>query len=62
LEPHLAALAESKPAPFWLDHEDRPGPPPPLEGDGRCQLLIGGGRCTGLWLKLLDRLKLGFAC
>jgi glycine/D-amino acid oxidase-like deaminating enzyme len=52
LEPHLAALAESKLAPFWLDHEDRPDPLPPLEGDGRCQLLIVGGGFTGLWAAL----------
>jgi glycine/D-amino acid oxidase-like deaminating enzyme len=52
LEPHLAALAGSKPAPFWLDHEARPDPLPPLEGDGRCQLLIVGGGFTGLWAAL----------
>jgi len=52
LENHLAALAESKLAPFWLDHEGRPDPLPPLEGDSRCQLLIVGGGFTGLWAAL----------
>jgi len=52
MEPHLAALAESKPAPFWLDGEDRPNPLPPLDGDVRCQLLIVGGGFTGLWAAL----------
>ena len=52
MEPHLAALAGSKPGPFWLDHEARPDPLPPLEGDGRCQLLIVGGGFTGLWAAL----------
>jgi len=35
-----------------LDHEARPDPLPPLEGDGRCQLLIVGGGFTGLWAAL----------
>jgi glycine/D-amino acid oxidase-like deaminating enzyme len=52
LEPHLAALDDSKNAPFWLDHEDRPDPLPSLEGEVRCQLLIVGGGFTGLWAAL----------
>jgi glycine/D-amino acid oxidase-like deaminating enzyme len=35
-----------------MDHEGRPDPLPPLEGDGRCQLLIVGGGFTGLWAAL----------
>ena len=52
MEPHIAALADSKHAPFWLDHEGGPDPLPPLEGEVRCQLLIVGGGFTGLWAAL----------
>jgi len=58
LEPHLAALVDSKAAPFWLDHEIRPDPQPPLEGEVRCQLLIVGGGFTGLWAALQARERL----
>jgi len=58
MEPHLAALKESKPTPIWLDQESRPEPLAPLVGDTRCQLLIVGGGFTGLWAALQAKERL----
>ena len=58
MEPHLAALKDSKPTPFWLDQERRPEPLPPLVGGARCQLLIVGGGFTGLWAALQAKERL----
>ncbi|MBA0051845.1 FAD-dependent oxidoreductase [Streptomyces sp. AJS327] len=47
------ALAEARPAPFWLDDPARrPRPRPPLTGDEECELLVVGGGYTGLWTAL----------
>ncbi|MBT6110711.1 MAG: FAD-dependent oxidoreductase, partial [Rhodospirillales bacterium] len=52
MEPHVAALCDSKHMPVWFESDDMPTPQPPLDGDARCQLLIVGGGFTGLWAAL----------
>ena len=44
-----AALADSHPAPFWLDRAERPESSPPLAGATVADLVIIGGGFTGLW-------------
>mgnify|MGYP001220155196 CR=1 FL=1 len=58
MEPHVAALAESKYCPVWLDSDGRPETLPSLKGDARCQLLIVGGGFTGLWGALQAKEKM----
>jgi hypothetical protein len=66
MDAHLKALENFRFACSWLDQAARPGRLRPLSGDQRGELLIVGGDRNdgqrGLWLKLLDRLELGFAC
>jgi glycine/D-amino acid oxidase-like deaminating enzyme len=50
-----AALADAKPAPFWLDSVDRPEPAPPLSGSTRADLVVVGAGFTGLWTALLAK-------
>ncbi|MBT4890893.1 MAG: FAD-dependent oxidoreductase, partial [Rhodospirillales bacterium] len=49
MEPHVAALAQSKYCPVWFDADGKPEILPALSGDESCQLLIVGGGFTGLW-------------
>lgn len=52
----LRALADARPAPFWLDDPaNRPEPGPALIGDERCDLLVVGGGYSGLWTALLAK-------
>lgn len=53
IEPHLAALADTLPACFWLDRPERPDPTPALAKDDAADLAIVGGGFTGLWAALL---------
>src|SRR5689334_23310062 len=48
----LAALADARVAPFWLDDLPRRDPAPALEDDAAAALCIGGGGLTGLWAAL----------
>lgn len=50
-----AALADTKPAVFWLDTVDRPAARPPLRGDARSDLVVVGGGYSGLWTALLAK-------
>ena len=44
-----AALADSAPAPFWLDQPGVPDPRPPFTGLASADLVIVGAGFTGLW-------------
>lgn len=57
MEPHMAALKDSKYQPVWFESDDMPEPLPPLGGDETCQLLIVGGGFTGLWAALQAKEK-----
>jgi glycine/D-amino acid oxidase-like deaminating enzyme len=46
------ALAEARPAVFWLSHPDRPGRLPALTGPEQADLAVVGGGYTGLWTAL----------
>jgi glycine/D-amino acid oxidase-like deaminating enzyme len=50
-----AALADSRPVPYWLDRPDAPKAMPALRGDARAGLAVIGGGFTGLWAALLAR-------
>ena len=43
------ALGASRPAVFWTDRDDGPGPAPSLRGGGHADLTVVGGGFTGLW-------------
>ncbi|MFF3291184.1 NAD(P)/FAD-dependent oxidoreductase [Streptomyces sp. NPDC003023] len=49
------ALADARPAPFWLEDPGKPDPLPALAGDERCDLLVVGGGYSGLWTALLAK-------
>ena len=46
------ALADARPAVFWLDRPDRPDPSPALSSDLDADLVVVGGGFTGLWTAL----------
>src|SRR4051794_27975757 len=48
----LAAFADARVAPFWLDALPHREPEPPLERDTEADLCIVGGGFTGLWAAL----------
>ena len=50
-----AALADSKPVPYWLDQPDAPAALPALAEGTRADLAVIGGGFTGLWTALLAR-------
>jgi glycine/D-amino acid oxidase-like deaminating enzyme len=52
MQPHIAALKDSKYSPLWLDQDELPSTLPPLQSDDHCELLIVGGGFTGLWAAL----------
>ena len=52
MQPHLAALKDSKYCPLWHDQDLRPEILPALSANERCELLIVGGGFTGLWAAL----------
>jgi glycine/D-amino acid oxidase-like deaminating enzyme len=43
------------PAPFWLDHADRPDPRPALDAPVTTDLAVIGGGFSGLWTALLAK-------
>jgi glycine/D-amino acid oxidase-like deaminating enzyme len=49
------SLADAKPASFWLDSPDAPGPLPTLTGAQTADLAVVGGGFTGLWTALLAK-------
>ena len=53
--PARTALADARPAVFWLDDPDRPDPLPPLTGALTADLVVVGGGYTGLWTALRSR-------
>jgi glycine/D-amino acid oxidase-like deaminating enzyme len=48
-----AALADCKPAPYWLDRADAPPAAPRLTGGTGARLAVIGGGFTGLWAALM---------
>ena len=46
------ALADARPAVFWLDRPNRPHPSPALASDLNADLVVVGGGFTGLWTAL----------
>lgn len=50
-----AALADARPAVFWLERPDRPEPRPTLGGDATADLAVVGGGYSGLWTALLAK-------
>jgi glycine/D-amino acid oxidase-like deaminating enzyme len=50
-----ASLADARPAPYWLDQPEAPGPAPALAGEVSADLAVVGGGFTGLWTALLAR-------
>ena len=51
-EPHMTALDDAVPRPFWLDRPDAPAARPPLDGVVEADLVVVGGGLTGLWTAL----------
>lgn len=49
------ALADAKPAVFWLDRPDRPAGRPGLEGARSADLVVVGAGYSGLWTALLAK-------
>jgi glycine/D-amino acid oxidase-like deaminating enzyme len=49
------ALADARPAPYWLDDPERPRAQAALVGDEHCDLLVVGGGYSGLWTALLAK-------
>ena len=49
------ALADARPACFWLDRPERPQPERSLAAEERADLAIVGGGFTGLWAALLAK-------
>ncbi len=49
------SLADAKPASFWLDSPQAPGPLPTLTGSTAADLVVVGGGFTGLWTALLAK-------
>ena len=56
MTPAAAALADAKPACYWLDRPDlAPAPTAPLAGDTTADLAIVGAGYSGLWTALLAK-------
>jgi glycine/D-amino acid oxidase-like deaminating enzyme len=53
--PHVRALADAAPVPYWLDRPERPDPAPPLTGLTDADLVVIGGGYAGLWAALLAK-------
>src|SRR3954453_12414652 len=49
------SLADSAPAPYWLDRPDRPDPRAPYDGNGTADLCVVGGGFSGLWTAILAK-------
>lgn len=49
------SLADTEPAPYWLDDPGRPAARPALTGTAECDLLVIGGGYSGLWTALLAK-------
>src|SRR3954453_23155692 len=49
------SLADSAPAPYWLDRPDRTDPRAPSDGNGRDALCGVGGGFSGLWTAILAK-------
>src|SRR3954454_19247921 len=49
------SLADSAPAPYWLDRPDRPDPRAPYDGNGTADLCVVGGGFSGLWTAVLAK-------
>ena len=49
------ALADARPACFWLDRPERPQPARSLAAEERADLAIVGGGFTGLWAAVLAK-------
>lgn len=52
---HTHALADAKPAPYWLDDPARPAALDPLAENTRGDLAIVGGGFSGLWSALIAK-------
>jgi glycine/D-amino acid oxidase-like deaminating enzyme len=53
--PHHPALADARPAVFWLDQPDRPAARGALTHDTSADLVVVGGGYSGLWTALLAK-------
>lgn len=54
-DPHLEAIADADPYPYWLDDVDEPVSRPTLVRAESCDLCIVGGGYTGLWTALIAK-------
>lgn len=54
-DPHLEALADADPYPYWYDDADEPDSNPTLVRTEACDLCVVGGGYTGLWTAILAK-------
>ena len=55
LDPHLDAIADADPYPYWYDDADEPDSNPTLVRAESCDLCIIGGGYTGLWTAIIAK-------
>ncbi len=54
-EPHLSAIADAYPYPYWYDDVDEPDSNPTLVRTDSCDLCVVGGGYAGLWAALIAK-------
>lgn len=54
-EPHLSAIADAYPYPYWYDDVDEPDSNPTLVRTDSCDLCVVGGGYAGLWTALIAK-------
>lgn len=54
-EPHLEAIADADPYPYWLDDVDEPESNSTLVRSESCDLCVVGGGYTGLWTAIIAK-------
>src|SRR5512143_475241 len=53
--PHLEAIADADPYPYWYDDADEPDSNPTLVRTETCDLCVVGGGYTGLWTAIIAK-------